>query len=198
MGPERVASRRPSYAGSNHRNGTARLSPRVRYRIFAVFIFKALRLSSVLLVLATSAIAADKSTPPRDQSAVEEFVSAFISAFNNLDWEKFRHCFADDATVFHPAIFPHRLDGRDNYEPAWRRVFGEIRSSSGKSQPPFMDLKPENLKVQMLGSVAVVTFHLDRGRGSVGRRTLVLHKTSGGWKIIHLHASNAEFQQPTN
>ena len=40
------------------------------------------------------------------------------------------------------------------------------------------------------GDAAVVTFHLSGDR-RVGRRTLVLGRTgSGGWQIVHLHASN--------
>lgn len=163
-----------------------------------MFIPKTLRLCCLLLLLTSSAFATRRSNLRRDQPAVEEFVSTFIRAFNDLDWDKFRHCFAEDATVIHPAIFPRRLDGRDNYEPAWRKVFDEIRSTSGRSQPPFMELKPENLKIQMFGNVAVVTFHLNRARGSLGRRSLVLRKTAEGWKIVHLHASNAEFEQPAD
>jgi hypothetical protein len=40
----------------------------------------------------------------------------------------------------------------------------------------------------MLNRAAIVTFHLDRGHSSTGRRTLVLRKGADGWKIVHLHA----------
>ena len=33
------------------------------------------------------------------------------------------------------------------------------------------------------------TFHLDDRAGFLNRRTIVLHKTTAGWKIVHLHAS---------
>jgi len=52
-----------------------------------------------------------------------------------------------------------------------------------------MDLRPRELQVTILGAVAVVTFHLDDRPGFINRRTLVLRKTSRGWKIVHLHAS---------
>jgi len=127
------------------------------------------------------------------EAEIHVFLDQFIAAFDNLDWEKFRTCFADDATVIHPALFSHRLDGRAGYEPAWQKVFEKTRTDSGKSQPPYMDLQPKDLKIQMLNQAAVVTFHLDRGHSSTGRRTLVLRKGADGWKIVHLHASNVDF-----
>jgi ketosteroid isomerase-like protein len=128
-----------------------------------------------------------------DESQVREFLGRFIAAFNNLNWEQFRNCFDDEATVIHPAHFPERLDGRASFEPSWQAIFGDIRSSSGRSQPPFMNLKPDDMKLQMLPGAAVITFHLHRAGKSVGRRTLVVRRTRSGWKIIHLHASNADF-----
>jgi hypothetical protein len=46
------------------------------------------------------------------------------------------------------------------------------------------------MQVQVLAEVAVVTFHLEVNPDVVGRRTLVLTRTTDGWKIAHLHASN--------
>lgn len=44
----------------------------------------------------------------------------FIVAFNSLDWEAFRRCFADLASLFNPdipdAISLHRMDGRTDIE----------------------------------------------------------------------------------
>ena len=52
-----------------------------------------------------------------------------------------------------------------------------------------MDLQPSNLKIQIAGDVAIVTFHLDDRPGFVNRRTVILRKFTESWKIIHLHAS---------
>jgi hypothetical protein len=51
----------------------------------------------------------------------------------------------------------------------------------------YMDLQPRDLRVQIIGNAAVVTFELDGG--FVNRRTLVLRKAGEAWKIAHLHAS---------
>jgi hypothetical protein len=60
--------------------------------------------------------------------------------------------------------------------------------------PPYMNLVPVGTKVQLLGSVAAVTFHF-AGDEMVSRRTLVLQKSSGKWLIVHLHASNLQVEK---
>jgi ketosteroid isomerase-like protein len=52
-----------------------------------------------------------------------------------------------------------------------------------------MDLQPKDMVIQEFGDVAIATFHLDDRPGVVNRRTIVLHKTKTGWKIVQLHAS---------
>lgn len=141
----------------------------------------------------TCASGLGSSVRTQDETEIRGFLDQFIAAFNNLNWESFRNCFADDATVIHPALYPRRLDGRAAYEPAWKRVFEKTRMDSGRNQPPYMNLQPLDTKVQMTGTIAVVTFHLKRSAASLGRRTVVLRRDAGGWKIIHLHASNVDF-----
>jgi len=95
--------------------------------------------------------------------------------------------FSDDATVFYPRGIPERAKGRAEFERNFRIVFAQIRGA--RTTAPYMDLQPRNLEVQMLGDVAIATFHLDDRAGFVNRRTIVLRKTDSGWKIVHLHAS---------
>jgi ketosteroid isomerase-like protein len=116
-----------------------------------------------------------------------EDLSDFIQAFDNLDWDHFRAAFADDATVFYPRQFPHRANGRDEFERLFKDVFDGIRV--GRTQAPYMDIQPRDLQLQMVGTVAIATFHLDDRPGFLNRRTIVLQKQPSGWKIIHLHAS---------
>ena len=83
--------------------------------------------------------------------------------------------------------FPERASGRDAFEETFKVVFRQIHD--GKTQAPFMDIQPKEMKVQIFGDIAIATFHLDDRAGFLNRRTIVLHKTSMGWKIVHLHAS---------
>lgn len=124
-----------------------------------------------------------------DGSEVEirRFLSGFIRAFDNLDWEKFRTAFTDDATIFYPRQIANRANGRTEIEASFKQVFEQIRA--GRSTGPYMDIQPRELQLQLLGDAAIVTFHLDDRPGFINRRTLVLRKSAAGWKIAHLHAS---------
>lgn len=121
------------------------------------------------------------------QSEIRSFLAEFITAFDNLEWEKFRNAFVDDATVFYPRDRANRANGRNEFEEHFKQVFEQIRA--GRSKGPYMDLQPRELRIQILGDVAIVTFHLGDRPGFINRRTLVLRKTTAGWKIAHLHAS---------
>lgn len=151
-------------------------------------------IAAVLLPSLPRITAEADQTPANDprEAEIRKFLSDFIQSFNNLDWEKFRNYFDDQATVIHPALFARRLDGRIEFEKAWLAVFEQIRTESGKSARPYMHLEPKDIETQTLGEVAVVTFHLERSATSIGRRTLVLRKTPAGWKVVHLHASNVD------
>lgn len=137
------------------------------------------------------------STAPHagNKTQVQEFVASFVQAFDNLDFPKFRDCFAEDASVFYPEFFPRRVEGERQLNESWRKVFDNIRAQSGKSKAPYMNLMPVDIQMQMLPNVAIVTFHLEHAGTAVGRRTLVLRKSSRGWQIVHLHASNVDFGQ---
>jgi ketosteroid isomerase-like protein len=111
----------------------------------------------------------------------------FILAFDSLEWDRFRSFFADDATVFYPRGFAERASGRPQFEANFRQVFEQIRA--GRTQPPYMHLQPRDLKVQSYGEIAIATFHLDDRPGVLNRRTIVLRRSKGQWKIVHLHAS---------
>ena len=150
----------------------------------------------LLLILAfclllTSTPLAGQHGSASEQEVVQKTIADFIVAFNNLDWERFREYFADDATVFNPAIPEvtelHRLDGREKIEAVFKQVFDEAKRGKG---PPYLDIRPEGLKIQMLMNAAIVTFHFRRSGSSFGRRTFVLEKRNGRWLIVHLHASN--------
>jgi ketosteroid isomerase-like protein len=142
-------------------------------------------LLSGLFLMAPAVNPAQTSTSPEAQ--VHAALADFIRAFDNLGWERFRLAFDDNATVFYPRGFPARAKGRRQFEENFRRVFEQIRGA--KTSPPYMNIEPKDLDLQMFGDVAVATFHLDDRVGFLNRRTLVLTRTKTGWKIIHLHAS---------
>jgi ketosteroid isomerase-like protein len=119
---------------------------------------------------------------------VEAALAEFLAAFNDLDWDRFQACFAEDATLFFPARpFPNaRATGWDEVAAGFAPYFANLRATV--PGPPYQQLTPRDLHIQPLGDAALATFHLPRDT-AVGRRTLVLRKTTAGWKIVHLHAS---------
>ncbi len=128
-----------------------------------------------------------KSKANADSLAVQKAADDFIVAFNNLEWEKFRNSFSNDATVFFPFIqAPHRANERAEVEPLFKQVFDGLRKR--KPNPPYQNIQPKDVQIQMLKDVAILTFHLP-GDDTFGRRTLVFRKQKGNWLIAHLHAS---------
>jgi SnoaL-like domain len=144
------------------------------------------------LLVSTAAILESKVAQENPGApSIDEALLVFLTAFDNLDWQAFRSCFSPTATIFHPAA-PNirRIDSPDSFVNAWLGVFERIKKSSGRTSPPYMSLNPVDLRVDNLcEDVALVTFHLIDG-STVSRRTLVFKRDSGGWRVVHLHASN--------
>jgi SnoaL-like domain len=143
------------------------------------------RLALALALLLPSVFA--QSQPPPVESEVKDALTRFTRAFDDFDWEGFRLAFDDNATVFYPRAVPERANGRTEFEKTFKTVFEQIRSS--KTAAPYMDIQPKEMRIQLFGNMAIVTFHLDDREGFLNRRTIVLNKTEKGWKIVHLHAS---------
>ena len=121
------------------------------------------------------------------RDAVAQTLIAYLATLNDADWDGFRAYFTDDATCFSPwAAFAGRATGREAVEAAFQPSFARWRSTL--PGPPFLQIEPDDLWVQMIDDVAVVTFHT-HDEDALGRRTLVLRHGDDGWKIVHLHAS---------
>jgi uncharacterized protein (TIGR02246 family) len=131
--------------------------------------------------------------PENSIDEVRRTLTKFLTAFANLDWEAFRNCFADDATVYFPSQRASRATGRAEIETTFRQVFERIRTT--QSSPPYLNLEPADLDIQVFRDTAVATFHLYDVPNTIGRRTVVLEKRAGEWNIVHLHASNVEKSQ---
>ena len=149
----------------------------------------------LLMIVMPSLWGQDKTgsaaAPNGSEPEIKQALTVFLTAFDNLDWPAFRACFAPDATMFHPAA-PNlkRIDSPQEFEKAWLGVFARIRKASGRDAPPYMNLQPQDVKIQELSQdVALVTLHLVDGT-VLNRRTIVFRRDAGGWKIVHIHASN--------
>jgi uncharacterized protein (TIGR02246 family) len=152
-----------------------------------------MRLRGLVLVLlfgcASARVADDPMAP----------VSAATAAMMNADLDAFMAQLHDDATVFMPFdSLPRRLEGREAIRAAFAPFFEQLRKSS--AGPPYMRLAPLDVETQRHGDTAIVTFHLGREPVSepsmFSRRTFVVTRVGGRWRIAHLHASNMRLQPP--
>ena len=117
---------------------------------------------------------------------LQNVLNDFLKAFSRLDLEGMMVFFEDDATSFFPSS--HHivmLDGKEEIKDAFEKVISKIHAAGHRS----IKLDPEDVKTQLFGDTAIVTFHIRDN--DLSRRTLVLRRNADGWFIQHLHASNA-------
>jgi len=155
------------------------------------------RLALIIFVACTWAPGHALAQSSTGDGAREAF-DKFVSAFNALDWETFRRCFSDTASLFNPdipdAVSLHRLDGRHDIERNFRAVFDSANAGGGSPHGP--NIHPEHVRLQQFADTAVITFEFKRSKHSVGRRTIVLNKQKDSWLIVHIHASNISLRHP--
>jgi hypothetical protein len=150
-------------------------------------------LAVLITIVPAVANAAPPQEGPAEKAAVQKVVDGFIESLNAADVDSFISFFAPDATLFFPmSSLPLRLEDRQQIATAFGAFFEAVRRQ--QPGPPFMNLIPVGMRMQLFGSVAVVTFHLN-GEDMLGRRTLVLQRRSGRWLIVHLHASSLPLQK---
>lgn len=128
--------------------------------------------------------AATACETPREACA---FFDDYLSALNRRDWDAFRGTFDDQISVmFDRPGPPERRDGRAAVEELFRRIFPPSGDRPTRLPPA---IRPLDLLAQDFGDVVVVSFHI-RSSDEIARRTVVLHRTSRGWRVVHIHASS--------
>jgi hypothetical protein len=104
----------------------------------------------VLFIICTPGLRSQEGVRS-DQKAIEQALLVFVTAFDNLDWATFRTCFSNDASVFYPTPqIAKRIDSAADFNQAWLAVFDAIKKASGRTAPPYMDLVPRDLRIDLL------------------------------------------------
>jgi len=143
------------------------------------------RLSFIILILLMNF---SVKAQHKDSITVMKSVNNFVTAFNNFNWAAFRESFTDDATVFYPYWSQaKRIQGRQEIEKAWLNIFPEFVNINNSRK---LQISPKDIHLQLYQQNAIVSFHLGDGVNSLSRRTLLMIKEKGSWKIAHLHASS--------
>ncbi|WP_430424618.1 nuclear transport factor 2 family protein [Phenylobacterium sp.] len=151
----------------------------------------------VALTTALAGVAAAPAAGAADRRAeAEATLRAFLHAFENDDLAAMEGAFAPDAVSFDVVVASPEASSplaRDavRRKPGMPPVMRRLVQSTPKaaSGPPYRKLDPKDLLVQTEGEMALCTFHLELPT-SLARRTVVLVRRSGTWKILHIHASN--------
>ena len=107
-----------------------------------------------------------------------------MAALNALDLEGMAQFFAEDITAFVPSAQAERAEGKAAVVEIFRRYVETTRAATSRT-----NLVPEDLRIDVRGETAVVSFHVQNA-GTVARRTFVFREEAGRWLISHFHASN--------
>jgi len=136
------------------------------------------RFPMVLLAALFAFACATSST--NDEASVRMAMTNFMDALNALDLDRMTALFTDDITAFVPTAQPDRVEGRAALTEIFRKF---VERASGRP-----NIVPEDVHVEVSGSLAVVTFQV---HGDVTRRrTFVFRRVGREWKISHFHASD--------
>ena len=158
----------------------------------------ALDLSRRLVLGALVAAPAVPVTASAAEDEVRAALMAFLKAFADCDLPRMEAAFAPDANCFDRTVMSARgatglrLDD-------WRRIAGmppgmrKLAQTLPATQPgpPYQSLDPQDLLVQATADMALCTFHLV-SQHVLCRRTIVMARRGGAWKILHIHASNVD------
>jgi ketosteroid isomerase-like protein len=141
-----------------------------------------MRSTAAVLIASLALAACAHQAPSTADLEVHRFVTTFIQAVNEADIDDFVACFAEDATAFFPSASNAMV----------RTGTAQIRAAVAPTfqrGPPERTVEPRDLSITINGDAALVTF-IAGSTTQIARRTLVLKRASGTWKIAHLHASN--------
>lgn len=120
-----------------------------------------------------------------DLSSPQRAMNAFFAALNSFDAKGYEATLTDDATLFFtgPPFPIGRVQGRAAIMKLVTPLLDRLRAKGTKGT-----VAPADLEFQTWGDTSVVTFDIPVGV-ALDRRTFVLRRQHGQWKIAHLHAS---------
>jgi ketosteroid isomerase-like protein len=120
-----------------------------------------------------------------DLSSPQRAMDAFFAALNSFDARGYEAMLTDDATLFFtgPPFPIRRVQGRTEIMKLVTPLLDNLRAKGTKGS-----IAPEGMEFQTWDNTSVVTFDIPVGP-ALDRRTFVLRRRHGQWKVAHLHAS---------
>lgn len=116
---------------------------------------------------------------------------------DNLDWERLPHELGVRTGRGFPFYgYARSRDGASGVEARWRQFFEEVRAPS--AGPPYLHLKPRDLRVDRYGDVGLVTFMFEgTARASIRNdiRKLLASKPDGAQLILAGERIGTQFDE---
>ncbi len=115
-------------------------------------------------------------------------LNQFLEAVMSQKHDRIMAFFNDDAHMFSPlGTYAARLDGRAAIGKQFESIMEAIKSQPGGA----LKIEPQDIDARELApNAALITFHL-RLPGPLHRRSFIMTRGAGGWRIAHIHASIA-------
>jgi ketosteroid isomerase-like protein len=142
------------------------------------------RIAALAMMLLTFSAAANAQRP--DTVAVRAAMTEFMDALNALDLARMSADFTEDVTAFVPTAQADRAEGRAAVTEIFHRFVEKAKLTATRQT-----LVPEDVKVEVSGSLAVVHFMIrEVAPRPTRRRTFVFRRVGTRWLISHFHASD--------
>jgi ketosteroid isomerase-like protein len=121
----------------------------------------------------------------QDLSSPQRAMDSFFAALNSFDARSYEAMLTEDATLFFtgPPFPIRRVQGRVEIMRLVAPLFEKAAAQGARGM-----VTPADIEFQTWGDTSIVTFHIPAG-SALDRRTFVLRRFHGKWKIAHLHAS---------
>lgn len=159
---------------------------RILVRQFRWSVARSLRTLAFLSLATMPRLLQAQAGVPDAGAAVRAAMSGFMDALNALDVPRMNDCFTEDITAFVPVAQADVVEGREAVTAIFQRFVDLVRPST-----PRLQLVPEKQRVEVSGTLAVVTFEIRETAPRITRRrTFVFRKERGRWLISHFHASD--------
>jgi ketosteroid isomerase-like protein len=149
---------------------------------------------------APAATADQAQLAPLNLSSPQHTMDEFFKVLNSYDAPRYEAMLTEDATIFFvgPPLTARRVQGREAIMQVVKPLFDVSRAQASTQRSQGIQrrpLLPQDMMFQTWRDTSVVTFDIPLAK-ALDRRTFVLRREHGEWKIAHLHASAAEEPRP--
>jgi hypothetical protein len=127
-----------------------------------------------------------------ESERVQAVVNRMLNAIDQGDGAVLESLWVEEASMFFPFLNSPKLAvGRAAVVARFTALFDKLRAKG--AAPPFFGFKFDDVRVDLMGDAALCTLSYVL-RGILARRSFVLVRAGGEWRIKHVHGSNAKLE----